>query len=148
MGVNASRSTANVALFPEREQAPANDGARAKKPKSQIWVNPGYEMDFTFEDGTTESRFVNTTLGIPFDDAKVPNVPNPTADNQIFREIQMRRLSLHNQIAAVAESLKPGEARVLGPVGGFQLEVRRIGAKKEVEMTEEQIADYSVPFAL
>lgn len=91
--------------------------AKADRPKSQYWINIGY--DSGVQDAEGNNRFVSLAVGIPLDgQEKLPT----NSRNAEFAAFQAARNDLAEQIMAVAQTLQPGEERLLN----LQVQLRRI----------------------
>lgn len=91
--------------------------AKADRPKSQFWINIGY--DSGVQDAEGNNRFVSLAVGIPLDgQEKLPT----NSRNAEFAAFQAARNDLAEQIMAVAQTLQPGEERLLN----LQVQLRRI----------------------
>lgn len=103
------------------------------RPKSRFWLNIGYDSGVANEDGKG-TRFVALPAGIPLDgQEKLPT----NSRNRDFAAFQAARNDLMDQLMAVAESLQPGEEKLLN----LQVQLRRVND----DMAEPDAA--SNPFA-
>ena len=110
--------------------ATTKPAATAARPKSQYWLNIGYDSGVAGEDG--KSKFVSLPAGIPLDGQE----PLPTnSRNAEFSAFQAARNNLMEQIQAVAEALAPGEEKMLN----LQIQLRRIN-EDAAELPAEQNA--------
>lgn len=91
--------------------------AAETRPKSQFWLNIGYDSGVAGEDG--KSKFVSLPAGIPLDGQE--RLPT-NSRNAEFSAFQSARNNLMDQIQAVAEALAPGEEKILN----LQIQLRRI----------------------
>ena len=91
--------------------------ATETRPKSQFWLNIGYDSGVAGEDG--KSKFVSLPAGIPLDGQERLPVNSRNAE---FSAFQSARNNLMEQIEAVAADLAPGEERMLN----LQIQLRRI----------------------
>ena len=86
---------------------PADD-----RPKAQVWLNIGYDVEVEVRDPQTgamhtETRFISLPVGIPLDTMdKLPT----NSSNQEFAALQAARNSLLDQLIAKANSVSPGES--------------------------------------
>lgn len=95
----------------------AGKPAAETRPKSQFWLNIGYDSGIAGEDG--KSKFVSLPAGIPLDGQERLPVNSRNAE---FSAFQSARNNLMDQIQAVAEALAPGEEKILN----LQIQLRRI----------------------
>lgn len=110
--------------------ATTKPAATATRPKSQYWLNIGYDSGVIGEDG--KSKFVSLPAGIPLDGQE----PLPTnSRNAEFSAFQAARNNLMEQIQAAAEALAPGEEKMLN----LQIQLRRIN-EDAAELPAEQNA--------
>lgn len=99
-----------------------NNAAKDDRPKSQFWLNIGYETDIV-DENTGNKKFVSLPVGIPVDTQD--KLPTNTR-NQEFAEFQMARNDLLEQIMEVAKKLAPGEEYLLN----LQIQLRRINEEQ------------------
>lgn len=104
--------------------------AAETRPKSQFWLNIGYDSGVAGEDGKT--KFVSLPAGIPLDGQE--RLPT-NSRNAEFSAFQSARNNLMDQIQAVAEALAPGEEKILN----LQIQLRRIN-DEAAELPVEQNA--------
>lgn len=112
--------------------ANANNNAAAKsgkpaaddRPKAQLWLNIGYEVDVEVRDPETgvshpESRFISLPMGMPLDTMeKLPT----NSSNQEFAALQAARNALLDQLLAKANTVAPGESVTIN----LQVSLRRV----------------------
>ena len=108
--------------------------AASDKPKAQFWLNIGYDSGVVDDDGT--SRFISLPQGIPLDTQEHVAVKGK---NQEWKAFQAARNGLLDQIMAAAQSLEPGEDKILN----LQIQLRRVNAD-----TEETVDASTNPFAV
>ena len=102
---------------PKASAAAPSNGA-GDRPKSRFWLNIGYDSGVANEDGKG-TRFVALPAGIPLDgQEKLPT----NSRNREFAAFQAARNDLMEQLMAVAESLQPGEEKLLN----LQVQLRRV----------------------
>ena len=94
--------------------APAN-----ARPKAQVWMNIGYEIEVPSTEGTMETRFINLPMGLPLD--TMEEVPT-TSSNQVFAAMQVAKNDLLKQLLAAAAELVPGQERIVN----LQVQLRRV----------------------
>lgn len=97
--------------------AAASKPAAETRPKSQYWLNIGYDSGVAGEDGKT--KFVSLPVGIPLDGQE--RLPT-NSRNAEFAAFQAARNNLMEQIEAAAKNLAPGEEKMLN----LQIQLRRI----------------------
>jgi len=107
-----------------------NKNAQDERPKSEFWVNIGYNVDVqvTGEGGesSTEQRFVSLPVGLPLDISQKVAIKGNDPE---FVALQTARNELLEQLIAHAEaSLKPGETTELNLV----VQLRRINGAPPV----------------
>jgi len=104
--------------------------------KAEFWLNIGYGVEVPVEGGGTEERFVSLPQGIPLDTQEHVAVKGK---NQEWKAFQAARNGLLDQIMAAAQSLEPGEDKILN----LQIQLRRVNAD-----TEETVDASTNPFAV
>lgn len=104
-----------------------------ERPKSQFWLNIGYETDVVDDNG--ENRFVSLATGIPLDNMEHLQT---NSRNREFAAFQAARNDLYDQIMDVAKSLEPGESKVIATAdNGLAIQIRRIN-EESVEIPADQ----------
>lgn len=104
-----------------------------ERPKSQFWLNIGYETDVVDDNG--ENRFVSLATGIPLDNMERLQT---NSRNREFAAFQAARNDLYDQIMDVAKSLKAGESKVIATAdNGLSIQIRRIN-EESVEIPADQ----------
>lgn len=104
-----------------------------ERPKSQFWLNIGYETDVVDDNG--ENRFVSLATGIPLDNMERLQTNNR---NREFAAFQAARNDLYDQIMDVAKSLEAGESKVIATAdNGLAIQIRRIN-EESVEIPADQ----------
>lgn len=107
-------------------------GDKRDLPKAQFWLNVGYSVEVDTEEGV-ENRFVSLPVGIPLDtQEKLPT----NSRNQQFAQFQSARNDLMDQILEVAQSLTPGEERILN----LEIQLRRVNEETVVSSTNNPFA--------
>jgi hypothetical protein len=111
--------------FGAQSQGTSNDkstGSRSDQPKAKLWLNIGYMAEGAGENG--EDRFVSLPVGIPVDtQEKVAT----NSRNQNYADFMAARNDLLDQIMGVAETLAPGEDRILN----LQIQLRRVAEERQ-----------------
>lgn len=98
------------------------------RPKTQVWLNIGYTVEVTVDEkGTTETRFISLPVGIPVDTTEGVQA---NSSNEMFRMMQEARNDLLEELQTEATALAPGEEKIIGDVGGLQLQLRRVADEK------------------
>lgn len=97
--------------------------AKDELPKSQFWLNVGYEVTGKDEEGNDETVFISLPMGIALDSMQ-PVKTN--SSNKRFTKIQQARNSLADQIMEFCKTLQPGETGNLN----LQIQVRRIAEEQ------------------
>ena len=104
-----------------------------ERPKSQFWLNIGYETDVVDDNG--ENRFVSLATGIPLDNMERLQT---NSRNREFAAFQAARNDLYDQIMDVAKSLEAGESKVIATAdNGLAIQIRRIN-EESVEIPADQ----------
>lgn len=98
------------------------------RPKAQIWMNIGYEVDSTDKDGNAIVEFISLPTGIPLD--TMDKLPANQRD-VYFQKKQQASNVLLDRVLASAKTLQPGEEKVIGARGSLQIQIRRIKAEAE-----------------
>lgn len=111
--------------------------AKDERPKSQFWLNIGYETDVVDDNG--ENRFVSLATGIPLDNMERLAT---NSRNKEFAAFQSARNDLYDQIMVVAKSLSAGEAKIIGVTdSGLAIQIRRINNEAaEIPVDQNQFA--------
>lgn len=100
--------------------APAAQTPAADRPKSQFWLNIGYEAEPGAEgEDAGEFNFVSLPVGMPLDGMNHLTVPNKDG---VFKEFQLQRNQLLDDVAAKATALKPGESCFVN----LRVQIRRV----------------------
>lgn len=120
-GKNAANNTNN-----QTTNAAAD---RTNRPKAQVWINVGYEVNSTDKDGNAIVEFISLPTGIPLD--TMEKVPANQRD-PYFQKKQQASNSLLDRVKAMGLSLEPGEEKIIGERGSLQIQVRRIKAEAEI----------------
>lgn len=115
----------------EKSTSPATNPK--DRPKAQVWINIGYEVDSRDKDGNPITEFVALPAGIPLD--TMEKLPANQRDTY-YQQKQQASNRLVDQLMAKAEQLKPGEEIVIGQRGTLQIQMRRV--KGEAEIVNEQ----------
>ena len=123
-GKNAGNETSNNA-------APTNAKDR---PKAQVWMNIGYEVDSRDKDGNPIVEFIALPTGIPVD--TMDKLPANQRDSY-YQQKQQASNKLLDRVNAMAAQLKPGEEKVIGARGSLQIQIRRIKADAEIVSESE-----------
>lgn len=91
---------------------------------AKVWLNFGYVVQETLDNGSTESTFISLKDGIALD--TMPDLPVRGDSRMTF--IQSARNNLRDQMLEVAATLKPGETRIvcMDANTGLAVEMRRV----------------------
>lgn len=100
-----------------------SNAAPSDKPKAQVWLNVGYEVNTTDQQGEPTVEFVALQQGIPLDTIEKEDT-NHT--NPFFQKKARARNNLLEQVMGIANTLKPGEEKIYGARGSLQIQIRRI----------------------
>lgn len=129
MGIEATGAPRGGAIdftrtFGQNNQQSASTGsARGDQPKAQFWLNIGYDSGVV-DEATGESRFIALPVGIPLDTQEHVNA---NARHDGYAAAQAARNDLLDQMMAVAQTMDPGESRILK----LDIQLRRISADRE-----------------
>lgn len=119
----AANNTNNAAAT-KSNAAATKSKAADDRPKAQLWLNIGYDVQVEVRDPETgvmhaETRFISLPVGIPLDTMdKLPT----NSSNQEFAALQAARNSLLDQLIAKASSVSPGESVNIN----LQVNLRRV----------------------
>ncbi|AVO23096.1 hypothetical protein RIVERRIDER_8 [Xanthomonas phage RiverRider] len=102
---------------------------RQLKPKAQLWINVGYEVDSHDKDGNAVTEFISLPTGIPVD--TMDKLPANQRD-AYFQKKQQASNKLLDTVIAMGKTLQPGEEKVIGARGSLQIQVRRVKAEAEI----------------
>ena len=103
------------------------------RPKAQIWMNLGYEIQVPATDGTMETRFINLPMGLPLDTMEEVAT---TSTNEVFAAMQIAKNDLLKQLLAAAADLPPGGERIVN----LQVQMRRVNdAAANVQLTDPAV---------
>lgn len=103
------------------------------RPKAQIWMNLGYEIQVPATDGTMETRFINLPMGLPLDTMEEVAT---TSTNEVFAAMQIAKNDLLKQLLAAAADLTPGGERIVN----LQVQMRRVNdAAANVQLTDPAV---------
>lgn len=122
--------------FNRNRTAPAagTQTAAADRPKSQFWINIGYNVEVPVteagEAAGTENRFVSLPVGLPLDIAQKATIKGHDTE---FVAMQTARNELLEQLIEFAETLKPGEVKEIKLV----VQLRRIQGEAPVIKTND-----------
>lgn len=94
--------------------------AQEERTKAKFWLNIGYNVEGKGVDGA--DQFVALPIGIPLDGQDRLKMPNNTAKNQTFVQLQSARNDLLDKLLAYAETLEPGQDVVLS----LEVQLRRV----------------------
>ena len=99
-------------------KAPAAATGTAR-PKAQIWMNLGYEIQVPNNEGGMETRFINLPMGLPLDTMEEVAT---TSSNEVFAAMQIAKNDLLKQLLAAAADLPAGGERIVN----LQVQMRRV----------------------
>ena len=89
------------------------------RPKAQIWMNLGYEIQVPNNEGGMETRFINLPMGLPLDTMEEVAT---TSSNEVFAAMQIAKNDLLKQLLAAAADLPAGGERIVN----LQVQMRRV----------------------
>lgn len=116
-----------------KTETSSSSAKKDDKPKAQFWLNIGYQVEIPTDSGN-EDRFVSLPQGIPLDTQEAVPTKSKNKDWQAF---QVARNDLLSQMLKLAETLEPGEEKLLN----LQIQLRRVSDEEEV--TEVQGNPYA-----
>ena len=112
------------------------------RPKAQIWMNLGYEIQVPATDGTMETRFINLPMGLPLDTMEEVAT---TSTNEVFAAIQIAKNDLLKQLLTAAADLPAGGERIVN----LQVQMRRVNdAAANVQLTDPAVNPFLRKIAL
>ena len=112
------------------------------RPKAQIWMNLGYEIQVPTTDGTMETRFINLPMGLPLDTMEEVAT---TSTNEVFAAMQIAKNDLLKQLLAAAADLPAGGERIVN----LQVQMRRVNdAAANVQLTDPAVNPFLRKIAL
>ena len=103
-------------VFAAKQPTAATGTAR---PKAQIWMNLGYEIQVPNNEGGMETRFINLPMGLPLDTMEEVAT---TSSNEVFAAMQIAKNDLLKQLLAAAADLPAGGERIVN----LQVQMRRV----------------------
>ncbi len=116
--------------------------AGTARPKAQIWMNLGYEIEVPATDGTMETRFINLPMGLPLDTMEEVAT---TSTNEVFAAMQIAKNDLLKQLLAAAADLPAGGERIVN----LQVQMRRVNdAAANVQLSDPAINPFLRKLAL
>ena len=105
--------------------------AKDDLPKSQFWLNVGYDVKVKNEEtNEDETVFISLPMGIALDSMQ-PVKTN--SSNKRFTKIQQARNSLAEQIMEHCKTLQPGETSNIQ----LQIQVRRIAEEQSATASDD-----------
>lgn len=123
-GIEAAMGIARTAGVSSAVTRAAIKEAYKDAPKSEFWLNIGYEVDVTFQTAegmVTETQFVSLPKGIALDSQEL--LPT-SSSNENYANLNAAKNDLISQIREAAALLRPGERTVLT----LEVELRRVNA--------------------
>ena len=116
--------------------------AATARPKAQIWMNLGYEIQVPATDGTMETRFINLPMGLPLDTMEEVAT---TSTNEVFAAMQVAKNDLLKQLLTAAADLPAGGERIVN----LQVQMRRVNdAAANVQLTDPAVNPFLRKIAL
>lgn len=126
-------------VFTAKTTAAASATAR---PKAQIWLNLGYEIQVPATDGSMETRFINLPMGLPLDTMEEVAT---TSTNEVFAAMQIAKNDLLKQLLSAAAALPAGGERIVN----LQVQMRRINdAAANVQLSDPSVNPFLRKLAL
>jgi hypothetical protein len=112
------------------------------RPKAQIWMNLGYEIQVPTSDGTMETRFINLPMGLPLDTMEEVAT---TSSKEVFAAMQIAKNDLLKQLLAAAADLPAGGERIVN----LQVQMRRVNdAAANVSLSDPAVNPFLRKIAL
>lgn len=112
------------------------------RPKAQIWMNLGYEIQVPTSDGTMETRFINLPMGLPLDTMEEVAT---NSSNEVFAAMQIAKNDLLKQLLAAAADLPAGGERIVN----LQVQMRRVNdAAANVSLSDPAVNPFLRKIAL
>lgn len=84
--------------------------APADRPQAKVWMNVGYDVEFTNEQGELETRFINLPVGIPLDTMEPLAI---RGQNESFAHLRAAQNNLLSELQAAGDALEPGEEKTV-----------------------------------
>lgn len=107
--------------------APRSGNAQnQERPKTQIWLNVGYEVTVQGENGP-ETRFINLPVGIPVDTTDKLELRGQNAD---WNKFQSARNDFLEMLQKHGAKMAPGAEEV---VKGLVVKIKRVAGPVEVD---------------
>ncbi len=127
--------------FNRSSTAPQSGASRSDLPKATSWLNFGYTVEIG-SGKDADTRFVSLPVGIPLDTMEPLAI---TSRNSEFAQFQAARNDVLSQIKSVADSMKPGEERIIcvDATSGLAVQLRRVN-----DAVVAPAADASNPYAV
>ncbi|QYW02213.1 ssDNA-binding protein [Stenotrophomonas phage Philippe] len=115
--INDTRANTATSEFGRRfgagsQQPSQNQQGNAKqdRPKSKFWINVGYPITVTNDDGTTREEFISLSMGIPLDSVEYKPA---TSSNKDWAQREAAQNHLLDLLKSKGSELQPGEALIL-----------------------------------
>ena len=118
-----------IDFTPQKSLLNQQANAKDELPKSEFWLNVGYEVTTNNEEGHEETVFISLPMGIALDSMKPVKT---SSSNKRFTKIQQARNSLADQIMEFCKTLQPGETGNLN----LQIQVRRVSEEAAATSTD------------
>lgn len=97
-------------------------------PKSQYWLNIGYEVEVPNEDGELVNTFVSLPFGLPLDNME----PVKTGSkNQRYAALQQAKNALLDALLAHAKEMPAGSEEIID----LKIQLRRVNGEAEVSIS-------------
>lgn len=96
----------------------SNNTPASDRPKAQVWLNVGYEVEVPAEDGSAEKVFVSLPMGIPVDTMEQARVNGTDR----WKQFQGARNDLLGQIQELAKGMTPGTEQTIN----LKVQIRRV----------------------
>ena len=115
---------------------PATNGKNTvDRPKSQVWLNIGYTVEFETDEGEMQSHFVKLPFGLGLDTMNDSDLDSSSPE---WLARTMAGIKFKNDLLEVAKKLAPGEERIISGKGTnqIQIQLKRVG-KRAVAMSDD-----------
>lgn len=112
--------------------AKSNGKTGEDKPKTQIWLNVGYEGP--------DGKFVNLPIGIPIDTMAALPI---RGSNEDWNKFQSARNKMLEKFQKYGSSMEAGAEEI---VNGLVVKIKRVSADAEVNDRENEYLDNGISF--
>lgn len=129
MSVTSQALRSPFGAKPAQTSAPAAED----KPKTQLWINIGYDSGVPDPNNPGKTLFIAMPGGIPLESIK----HKPIKGKGDYADMLAAGNAILDQVMAAATDLQPGEAKIIGGAeGGLLIELRRIQPEAQASAPE------------